>query len=81
MALKIPSFLVDHFSAEAFKNSGDDSHVETVAIAVGRKVDANLIVTELIYPPQNETFLDKFNARGKLFLAVHYFSFVQICRY
>ena len=54
MNFKVPVCLSEHFFSEV-KNCNDHSdggHGEIQAVIIGRKIETTLVVTELIYPPQ-----------------------------
>ena len=50
---KIPSLMLDLFCEEALKNVCGRSHLETLAIVVGKKEGDEIIATELIFPAQD----------------------------
>ena len=49
---KIPSLMLELFSKEALKNVWGTSHLETLALVVGKKEGDEIIATELIFPHQ-----------------------------
>ena len=53
---KIPSLMLELFSKEALKNVWGTSHLETLALVVGKKEGDEIIATELIFPEQNCQF-------------------------
>ena len=60
MNFKVPVCLFDHFLSE-IKNCSDGGLCEIPAVIIGRTNETTLVVTELIYPPQ-DVFL---NVEGK----------------
>ena len=61
MNWNFPKTLLDHFSSEAQR--GHPSQL--FAIALGRKVENDITVQELIYPPQEGIF-ENVVAKGKI---------------
>ena len=49
---KIPSLMLELFSKEALKNKCGTSHLETLALVVGKKEGDEIIATELVFPDQ-----------------------------
>ena len=53
MDYQFPNVLLDYFAKVALKSVDNDGQVETLALAVGRKVDEKIVVEELIFPAQS----------------------------
>ena len=53
---RIPSLMLEQFSKEALKNVYARSHLETLALVVGKKEGNEIIATELIFPAQDCQF-------------------------
>ena len=50
---KFPQAILNHFTQVALDNYNEDGHIETLALALGKKENGILEVTELIFPSQN----------------------------
>ena len=50
---KFPQTILNHFTEVALENYNEDGHIETLALALGKKEHDILEVTELIFPSQN----------------------------
>ena len=57
-----PRYLLDYFASVALTNLDKDGHIETLAIALGKKTDNLIEIQELIFPEQirrEDSVIDK----------------------
>ena len=65
MKFQIPKFIIDYFSSECLKSFNEDGMIETLALGLGRIVNDQVQVEELIFPAQKGKS-DSVEDKGKI---------------